>query len=178
MNELNWDELVAVGRIARAQGRKGEVAVDPLTDDPERFRLVRRLFMRGSGAPLARELEWARLHKGRPVLKFVGISDIGAAERLRGEEVRIPLEEVRPLEEEAFYHFQIEGCEVFDNRAGHLGVVTRVQSTGGVDLLVVETGGGDEVLVPFCKDICRIIDVVAGRIDLEAPEGLVSLNAG
>lgn len=166
-----------MGRIAKPQGRKGEVAVTPLTDEPERFRSLHRLFLRGETVPEPRQLEWVRLHKGRPILKFVDVSGIEAAERLRGEEVRIPLEEVRPLEEEAFYHFQIEGCDVWDVTAGHLGVVDAVQTTGGVDLLVVRSEAGDEVLVPFCKDICRSIDVDRRRIELEAPEGLVSLNA-
>ena len=34
---LAWAELVAIGRVGKAQGRAGEVVVNPLTDFPERF---------------------------------------------------------------------------------------------------------------------------------------------
>jgi 16S rRNA processing protein RimM len=176
-------ELVAVGRIARAQGREGEVVVDPLTDFPERFGELDRVFLVDAGVTGeaaeadSRRIESCRMHKGRPVLKLAGVSSIGDAEALRGKELRIHEGELLPLPEGSFYHFQLRGFSVSDRARGDIGVVEDVLSTGGTDLLVVRDASGNEILVPFCEAIVRSVDLPRGRVDIEAPEGLVSLNA-
>lgn len=174
---LRWTDLVSIGRVAKAQGRFGEVVVQPFTDAPERFETLERVFLEAeSGEPVPRAVESMRLHKGRPVLKLEGVSDIGGAETLAGREIRVPASELEPLEDGSFYHYELLGLEVFDRVRGLVGVVEEVLTTGGTDVLVVRGGGGDEALVPLCQEICRTIDLRAGRIELEAPEGLLSLN--
>lgn len=173
-----WSDLVAIGRVAKSQGRKGEVAVNPLTDFPERFLDLPRVFVEGSaGVPSALTMEEARLHKGRPVVKFTGVSNITEAQALAGKELRIPSTEVKPLPDGSFYHFEIAGLEVFDRQHGRLGVAEKILTTGGTDVLVVRPTAGGELLLPFCKEICRRIDVGGGVIEVEVPEGLIELNA-
>jgi 16S rRNA processing protein RimM len=121
-------------------------------------------------------VEAVRVHKGRPVVKLSGVSDIGAAEALAGREIRVPESELEPLPEDSYYHFQIVGLEVRDRRGGVIGVVEDVLVTGGTDVLVVRGVGGEEALVPLCSEICRRIDPQAGRIELDAPEGLLRIN--
>jgi 16S rRNA processing protein RimM len=173
--------LVAIGRIARAHGRCGEVAVDPLTDFPERFADLERIFVEGPGAgdgePVAFSIEGFRMHKGRPVLKLAGISSIGEAETLCGRELGIPESELRPLPEGSYYHFQLRGLAVADRASGEIGAVVDVLTTGGTDVLVVRREDGTETLVPLCEEIVRSVDPARGRVEIEAPEGLVSLNA-
>jgi 16S rRNA processing protein RimM len=170
--------LVAVGRVARAQGRYGEIAVDPLTDFPDRFHLLSRVLVSDEDGELTgRTIESVRLHKGRPVLKLAGVSGIGAAQALRGKLLFIPESELAPLPEGSFYHFQVQGLVVEDRSAGEIGVVEGVLRTGGTDLLVVRAPNGEETLVPLCEPIIRRIDPERGRIRIDAPEGLVSLNA-
>ena len=109
----NWLELVTVGRVARAQGRKGEVAVNPLTDFPDRFEKLNRVFTdNDDGSVTALLLQWVRLHGGRPVIKFEGITGIEEAERLSGRELRIPESELEPLPKGSHYHFRVLGCGV------------------------------------------------------------------
>ena len=81
------------------------------------------------------------------------------------------------LPEGSYFHFRLRGCDVWDVRTGYLGVVEDVHPTGGTDLLVVRAPDGGERLIPFCRDICRRIDIGEGRIDVDAPEGLITLNA-
>lgn len=177
----NWRELVAIGRVARAQGRKGEVAVNPLTDFPNRFQKLARVFTDDdSGQVFALPVEWVREQGGRPVFKFRGISGIGEAEQLSGRELRILESELEPLPEGSHYHFRVRGCGVWDRRRGYLGIVEEILSTGGTDVLVVRDPGSahsQELLIPFCQEICKSVDTQRGRVDVEVPEGLVALNA-
>ena len=174
---LDWAELVAIGRVAKAQGRLGEVILNPLTDFPERFRGLSRVLIEGpDGGPIALAIAGSRTHKGRPVLKFVGVSNISEAEALAGKEIRIPDSELSPLHEKYFYHFDIVGLRVEDPRRGFLGLVEDIVTTGGADVLVVRRPEGGELLLPLCAEICRRIDRDAGVIAVETPEGLVELN--
>jgi 16S rRNA processing protein RimM len=174
----DWSELVAIGSIARSQGREGEVAVNPLTDFPERFAGLSRVFLEGeSGEPVAYALESARLHKGRPVVKLAGVSSIGEARLLAGKEIRIPASELVSLPDGSFYHFQISGLDVIDRRHGRLGIAEEILSTGGTDIIVVRSPDGSELLLPFCSEICRRVDLDGGYVEVEAPEGLIDLNA-
>ncbi len=173
-----WADLVTIGRVAKSQGRKGEVAVNPLTDFPERFLDLPRVFVEGDGGePAALVMEQARLHKGRPVVKFVGISNISEAQALAGKELRISSADVKPLPDGSFYHFEIAGLNVVDRDRGSLGTAEKVLTTGGTDVLVVRSPGGGELLLPFCEEICRRIDIDGGSIEVELPEGLIELNA-
>lgn len=175
---VKWEALVAVGRVARAQGRRGEVAVDPLTSAPEQFTGLSRIYVEGGDSqPVAFLVESVRIHKGRPVVKFSGISDIGEAETLRGRELRVPESELESLPEGSFYQFQIRGLTVKDRTRGEIGVIETVLETGGTDLLVVRGKNGEETLVPLCGEIVKNIDPARGSVDIDAPEGLVSLNA-
>jgi len=180
---VKWEALVAVGRVARAQGRRGEVAVDPLTSAPEQLTGLSRIYVEGplelmkDSQPVALVVESVRIHKGRPVVKFSGISDIGEAETLRGRELRIPESELESLPEGSFYQFQIRGLTVKDRTRGEIGVIETVLETGGTDLLVVRGKNGEETLVPLCGEIVKNIDPARGSVDIDAPEGLVSLNA-
>jgi 16S rRNA processing protein RimM len=174
----SWQDLVAIGEVARSHGRRGEVIVNPLTDSPERFHDLSRVFVEGDdGKFVALRLEAVRQHKGRPILKFEGVSEIGEAQRLAGREIRIPESELVALPEDGLFHFQVVGCRVSDSKSGYLGIVEEVLATGGTDVLVIQDASGDEKLIPLCKEICRRIDPERKEIEIDAPEGLMTINA-
>ena len=175
---LEWAELVAIGVIAKFQGREGEVAVNPLTDFPERFIGLTRVFIEGAGGePVPFTVEAARVHKARPVVKLAGVSGISEAQALAGKEMRIPTSELISLPDGSFYHFEISGLRVVDRNHGFIGTAEEVLRTGGTDVLVVRSPDGEELLLPFCSEICCRIDPDAGCIEVEAPEGLIDVNA-
>lgn len=174
----SWKDLVVIGEVARTHGRHGEVIVNPLTDFPERFHNLTRVFVHSDeGEVVALRLEAVRQQKGRPIMKFEGVSEIGEAERLAGREIRIPESELVALPADSLFHFQVVGCRVSDQKSGYLGVVTEVLPTGGTDVLVVQDVSGEETLIPLCKEICRRIDPERKEIEIDAPEGLMTINA-
>lgn len=175
---LEWAELVAIGVVAKSQGREGEVAVNSLTDFPERFIGLRRVFIRGAGGePVPLDVEAARVHKSRPVMKLAGVSNISEAQALAGQEIRLPTSELVALPEGSFYHFEISGLRVIDRNQGFIGTAEAVLQTGGTDVVVVRSSNGEELLLPFCSEIFRRIDPVDGCIEVDTPEGLIEVNA-
>lgn len=171
--------FLAIARIVKSQGRKGEVAAEILTDFPERFHQPRRVYLDDpDGQPRTFELESAWPHKGRIILKLAGIESISAAETLRGRLVMILREEGQELPPHQYYLWELKDCRVFVEREGtrrEIGKVTEIEPTAGADLLHVATPGG-EVLIPFAQEICKTIDPSTKTIVIDPPEDLLDLN--
>jgi 16S rRNA processing protein RimM len=168
--------MALVGRIARVHGLRGQVIVNPETDFPlERSQPGGRVFVNRLGVVKAMRITTARFHHERPVIGFDGIGDVDTAAALAGAELRVPVADLAPLPEGAFYHHHLVGCEVVTESGTAVGVVRAVEGENGGHRLVVESESGD-VLVPLAAAICTSIDIGAGRIVIEPPAGLLDLN--
>jgi len=191
---------VALAHILRPRGNKGEVAAELLTDFPQRLTGLREAFV-GDGrqtAPRPVQIKacWlSQNHPGQAVFHFEGCTSINDAEKFRGQDVFLPIEQRVSLPAGQYFVSDLIGCSVFEaGREGSpvasspcsmssapalLGSVTDVQSTGegvsGTPLLVVSTRKG-ELLIPLAEDICTNINPAARRIDVVLPEGLRELN--
>jgi len=165
--------LVAIAKIVKPRGLRGEVVAEVLTDFPQRFETTSKVLMIDeSGATSERTILDAWFQKDRVVLKFQGIDSVEDAESLRGFEVCITDDEVMPLEEGEFFDWELEGCEVVTTDGLELGKVTELLRTGGTEILVVE-GGEKSFMIPFADSICPEIDVKKKRIVVDPPEGLL-----
>jgi 16S rRNA processing protein RimM len=182
--ENTLEQFLAVARVVKPQGRRGEVVADILTDFPERFEKLKRAFLEdknGGTRPVEIENTWP--HKGRIVLKFSGVDSINQADPLRGLHVFIRREDRVALPDHQYYVWELEGCRVIREAAGRaqeVGVVTGIDRTGGVDLLRVARAGNDprELLIPLTQDICTRIDTAEKKIVIDPPEDLLELNQG
>lgn len=171
-----WDDMALVGRIARVHGLRGQVIVNPETDFPlERFQSGGRVFVNSLGVVKAMTITTARFHHDRPVIGLDGIDDVDTAATLAGAELRVPVADLAPLPEGAFYRHHLVGCQVVTTSGTVVGVVRAVEGEAGGHRLVVESEGGD-VLVPLAAPICTSIDIRAGRIVIDPPAGLLDLN--
>ena len=169
---MSRNDLVSVAKIIKPQGNKGEVAAELLTDFPQRFHHLQEVYLQKNGhSPFPLALEAFRLHKRRIILKFSGIDNIGAAEGLRGHEVRIGREKLLVLPRGSYYQFDLIDCVARDSKGRRLGQVTEVLEVGGRFLLNVRRGD-KELLVPFVKDIVRNVDVSKKELICELPQGL------
>ncbi len=171
-----WDDMVIVGRIARAHGNRGQVIVDPATDFPEeRFKAGSVLQIRREGATEPLTVETVRFHRGRPIIGLAGIETMDAAEALAGIELRIDAAALQPLPAGMFYHHDLVDCAVETPRGEAIGRVTGVEGDAAGSRLVVR-GRNGEVLIPLAEGICVAVDVQGKRIVVEPPEGLLDLN--
>ena len=167
------ESLVAVAKIVRPRGLRGELIADLLTDFPERFdglEKVIALLPDAGREELTIENSW--FQQNRIVLKFVGIDSIEAAATLRDAEICVPEDEAVELEEGEFFDWQLVGCNVETLEGEHVGRVRELMRTGGTENLVVENDGRD-YLIPFAESICREVDVKEKRIVVDLPEGLL-----
>ena len=168
-----FSEMVAVGRVVKPQGRKGEVLVEPLSDRPDRFPALRSVFVPGE-KDAAREVKvtscWP--HKGRFVLKLDGVDSIDDAETLRGMDVRIPEEDLPALPTGSYYHHQLKGLSVVDEAGGPVGTVQGILETGGEAPVLTVRGSAGETLIPLAEAFVRQVDLARGRIVVVRPQYL------
>ena len=167
------DDLVAIARIVKPRGLRGEVVADLLTDFQERFEgLEKVVAVSADGTRRDMLIENFWFQNNRIVLKFGQIDSVEAAEDLRGLEICIPESEVVELEDDEFFDWQLEGCRVETVGGEPIGTVRELMRTGGTELLVVESDQR-EYLIPFAEAICVTVDIAEKRIVVDPPEGLL-----
>ncbi len=166
--------LVVVGRIKRAHGIKGELAVEIRTDEPE------RRFAAGSSVICGdRTLTIAssRFHSGRLLVAFREVPDRTAAEQLHGRLVEVEVDPAdRPDDPDELYDHQLIGLQVRDADDAVVGIVTAVMHGSAQDTLVVDAGA-QEVLVPFVEAHVPDIDLDDGVVRLADVPGLLDSEA-
>ena len=172
---MSEPELVAVGRIGPAHGVRGAVFVQPWTDDPDdRFAVGTRLdTYPGSAGPLI--VAARRDHSGRLVVQFEGVADRESAAALRGVVLLVPAHARRPLADpDDFYDTDLVGLQASTVDGEALGPVTDVVHGPGGDYLAVRVDGRDR-LIPFVAAIVPEVDLAAGTVRIDPPEGLLDL---
>lgn len=166
------DRRIEVGYISKAHGVTGRVIVRPTTDAPDlRFAPGSRL---GTDEEPFRSLEVvsARPHGEGLMVQFLGIDDRDTAESMRGVALSIPADERRPLEDGEYWPEELEGCVALDPTGRSFGTVTGIVEGAAQDRIVVATGGGASVEVPFVAAIVVAVDPAARRLVIDPPEGL------
>ncbi len=191
---------IIVAHILRPRGNKGEVAVQLLTDFPERLTKLKEVFLgRASGETFAgvfgaaepqalgvKSCWLSQNHRGQAVFHFAGVDSINDAEKYRRLEILLPFEQRVILPAGQYFVADLVGCAVFEVAGSvefgeSLGIERDVQFPGegegmrGTPVLEVETAHG-ELLIPLAQDICHRIDTAARRIEVVLPEGLRELN--
>jgi 16S rRNA processing protein RimM len=161
--------FLAIGRVLRPHGVRGELRVEIHTDYPERFGVYRRVYL-GSDHT-AYQISGHRFHQGRVLLKLREVTDRTAAEELRGQWVYIAMEDALPLAEGEVYLHDMLGLRVLTVEGEELGEVTDLIETGANPVYVVR-GMQGEILIPDIPDVIEKIDLEAGELIVHLMEGL------
>ena len=166
-------ELVAIARIAKPRGLRGELVADILTDFPERFDGLKKVTaVMPAGERLDLKIEDSWFQKGRIVLKFAGYDSVETAETLRNAEICIAESEAVELEEGEFFDWELVDCRVETTGGENVGRVREVMRTGGTEILVV-ADDKKEFLIPFAETICVEVNIEKKLIKIDPPEGLL-----
>ena len=167
------EDLVAIAKIVRPRGLRGEVVAELLTDFPERFEELGEVIgLSPAGHRTNLKIENAWFQKDRIILKVAGFDSPEKAEELRNIELCVPESEAATLDQDEFFDWQLAGCAVETLEGERLGIVREIMRTGGTEILVVENDGREH-LIPFAESICPEVDVEKKIIRVDLPEGLL-----
>jgi 16S rRNA processing protein RimM len=167
------EDLIAIAKITKSRGLRGEVVANVLTDFPERFENLEMVFaVRVDGARDKLKIEKFWFQKDRIILKFEGIDSIEAAEKLKDFEICIPESDAIELETDEYFDWELEGCEVETVEGERIGRVKEVMRTGGTEILIV-AGAQKEYMIPFAETICTEVNIENKLIKIDAPDGLL-----
>ncbi len=170
------EQYITIGKIVNTQGHRGDVRVIPLTDFPERFDAMEKALVELNGQTMLMNIERTYPHKKFIVIKFAGIDDMNAAERLKNATLLIHRDELMPLPEDTFYIFDIVGMEVFAGDGRRLGQVRDVLQTGANDVFIVEGATMRPLLIPALKKVVCNVDMEQKKMTVCLPEGLEELS--
>ena len=165
--------LLVVGHIGKAHGIRGEVLVFVRTDEPEKRFVPGAVFVTASGKLTLESLRW---HQGRVIAQFEGVHDRDGAEALRGTELQVDSASLAPPDDpDEFHDHQLVGLRVVGTDGTDLGSVERIDHAPAADLLVLAKAGGGTALIPFVSQFVPAVELAAGRIVVDLPEGLLDL---
>ena len=170
-------KYLALGKILRPHGIRGEMRMQILTDYPDRFiDELKKIYI---GEKVTDEnadaysLKSARFHKDFLLITLAEINDRNDAETMRGKMVMIDINNAVPLEDGEFYLYQLIGLTVQTEDKVILGQLQEVIETGANDVYVVKGREFGEILLPAHEETILSIDFEAELITMRLPEGLL-----
>jgi 16S rRNA processing protein RimM len=170
------EDLVAIAKLIKTRGLRGEIAADILTDFPERFENLKDVTaVKPDGGQQNLQIESFWFQKNRIILKFAGFDSIEAAEKLVNHEICVRENEAVELDEDEFFDWELQGCAVETSTGEKIGTVRELMRTGGTEILVVDSLADNkkDFLIPFAEKICVGVDVENKLITVDLPDGLL-----
>jgi 16S rRNA processing protein RimM len=166
-------DLRIVGRVVKAHGLRGELVVDPSTDNAaERFAPGVTLQVSGVRGRDVLTITAARWHGERLLVTAEEVADRDTAEAMVRAVLAAEATDADIDDPDEFHDHQLEGLGAELGDGTRIGTVTAVRHGAGGELLVIDGGDQGELLVPFVKAIVPTVDVAGGRVVLDPPEGL------
>ena len=179
-------EYAIVGLIRKAQGIRGEVVVEPLTDKPDVvFASGSRVFagtaegdlavvrdVRGEEETPTLTITEAKPFKKGLIVRFEELRDRDSAELWRGRYLLAPFAELPPLQEDEVYLHDLIGMSVVSMTGDSVGAVTTFYELPQGIMLDVQKRHGS-VLIPYRPEIIVRTDIEARTIVINDTLGLL-----
>ena len=168
------ERLVPLGEIVATHGLKGWLKLNPFNPETSAFDSSSEVILDKGGDRTPHEIEFSKGHGRQILVKLRGVDGIDDARKWVGSTLCVDADALGPLEPGQYYHYQVVGLEVYALQGECIGVITRVWSTPGGELYVVQ-GAKKEFLIPAVKEIIEKVDFAVGRVIINPPEGLLDL---
>ncbi len=173
--------FIAIGKIVKTIGIKGNLKIFPLTDFPERFNDLKDLtlydekeskfFKNRESGSYKFEISECRISTNYINLKFSGFNTIESAKELAGKILMIDEKHRVVLDEGNFYFYDLVDADVFNN-GENIGKVISLVNYGSGDLFNVKYKD-KEILIPFRDEFVKKVDTNSRRIDVELIDGFL-----
>jgi 16S rRNA processing protein RimM len=164
---------VPLGKIGRPHGIHGAVKLLPYGETLASLKAGGKLTLHPHGRdPVELTLRSLRWQGSHGLAEFTEVATRDAARRLTGEELFVTEDVLPPTEEGEYYHFQLLGLTVENASGQALGTLSEILTTPANDVYVVRSDRR-EILIPAIADVIVAVDLAAGRMRVELPQGLV-----
>jgi 16S rRNA processing protein RimM len=169
--------LLAIGRVARAHGLKGELRVEPFFEGSDALEHVSELWLsRQTEAPDGAAqyvIEWARAVPRAYLVKVEGVAERNGAEALKGATVWIERAALpEPAETDEYYLVDLLGAKV-TGPEGEIGTVIEIATHPSVDALVIRTPDGRTLEQPLVPAFVARVSVADKLVELSTLDGLL-----
>lgn len=164
-------DFLAVGRFRRAHGVRGDLLFTIITDFPERLKPGTVIYVGDEKQEF--KISRTKPHNDGIIFGFRNIKTPEEAKTFVGQYVFVSSADRPQLPEGEYYHHQIIGLTVIDEKHGELGKVSDILETGANDVYVIKTPENKEILFPALNSVILNIDLASGSIQVRLPEGLV-----
>ena len=168
-------ERFQIGVIASTHGLQGEVNIFPTTEDPSRFKKLKKVTLHTQrGEEIELDVVLARFFKKFVIVKFKQFNNINEVEKFRGCELTIDRKDAIKLQPGEFYCADLIGLTIVDEDDNELGTLTEILQTGANDVYEMTKKDSDEkVYIPAIKDCIRSIDMQEKKITIHVMPGLL-----
>jgi len=164
---LDRKNLVFLGEIVKAHGRKGELALYPFHPLP---RKVGRVYLqaRDTEELVPAKVTGLREYKGMFYLRMEGLNRREEAENLKG--MKVLIHRIK-LPENSYYTRDLMGMELWTDKGKYMGRIIDIMGTGANDIYLIHIKG-KEYFFPASKQWIKKIDFNSCRIEVIWPPGL------
>ena len=167
------EDFFRVGVIANTHGIRGEVKVYPTTDDINRFKKLKKVYLDTKKEKIELKVTSCKFFKNMAILKFEGIDNINDIEKYKGMDLLVSRENAVPLEKNEYYIADLIDLSVIDEAGDKIGTLYDVMQTGANDVYVVKLNDGKELLLPNIDECILEVNIEEGFIKVHILEGLM-----
>ena len=167
------EDIYRIGVITTTHGLKGEVKVFPTTDDLNRFKKLKKCFIRTPKEDIQVEKNSCKFFKNMVILSFKEFGDINEVERFRNCDIYVTRDNAVPLEEDEYYISDVIGMNIILEDGSELGVLQDVMQTGANDVFVIKLKDDKELLMPVIKDCVLDMNYDTGKITVRLMKGML-----
>lgn len=169
------NDLLRVGVISSTHGIGGEVKVFPTTDDPQRFKKLKKCILIHKNEKIELDITGARFFKNMVILRFRQFDNINQVEKYKSAELYVTRENAVELDEDEYFICDLIGLKAVDESGNVIGVLTDVLQTGANDVYELTADSGKKYLFPAIRECVLGVDLEAGVIRVHVMKGLLDL---
>ena len=169
------EQMLRVGVITSTHGIRGEVKVFPTTDDVNRFKKLKKVFLEVGKEYKELKISSVKKKKNMVIIKFEGLNNINDVERFRQLSLYVTREDAVKCEEGEYFIADLIGLQVVTDTGETLGILKDVLQTGANDVYIVEMENKKEVLLPAIKDCILNVSLEENKMEVHVLEGLLDL---
>lgn len=165
-------EYLEIGQIVNTHGLKGHLKVVPFTDDINRFKDLKNIYINFKNELIECTIQEVKFIKNLVMLKLENIDDINDAEKYKGCYLKINRKDAKKLDKNTYFIADLIGLDVYDMQNNKIGILDDIFPTGSNDVYVVNLEDGKQILLPAISKVIKEINVEQRKIIVDISQGV------